>query len=322
MYHWISLTASSVEVTEGAASVSPAATSTGHGIDVVAEEVMQSVADNVAEVQEQTNVFLKYLSDNVPNLISFGINVLISILIFLVGKKLIKLIRGVIRRSLERADADVGVTQFLDTVVKGLLYFILIVIIVGRFGIEASSLMAIVGSAGLAVGLALQGSLSNFAGGVLILVLKPFKVGDYIIASAEGTVAEIQIFYTKLITVDNKTIYIPNGQLSNENIVNVTSQEFRRVDLTVGISYNADLLRAKEILGKLVQEQELVLKDRGADIFVDELAASEVTLGVRVWVRSENYWNVKWDLTEKIKLLFDENGIEIPYNQMDVHLIP
>ncbi len=286
----------------------------------VAEEVVGAVNNNLEEVQQQTNVVLQYAKDHIPNLISFGINVIIAVIIFFIGKKITNIIRKIVKRSLKKADADTGVIQFLDALIKFILYFILFVIIVGRFGVEASSLMAIVGSAGLAIGLALQGSLSNFAGGVLILMLKPFKVGDYIIANEEGTVAEIHMFYTKLVTVDNKLIFIPNGTLSNSNITNVTAQDIRRVDLSVGIGYNSDLKLAKSILSDIASHYENVLKEKEITVFVNELAASEVNLGLRVWVKSENYWSTKWDLTEQIKLKFDENGIEIPYNQLDIHV--
>lgn len=286
----------------------------------VAESVSETVSENVADVQEQTNVFINYITNHIPDMISFAINILIAIIIFLIGKKIINLVRKILKKSLTRTNADIGVIQFLDSVVKGVLYFILIVIIVGRFGVEASSMMAIVGSAGLAVGLALQGSLSNFAGGVLILVLKPFKVGDYIISTEEGTVEQIQIFYTKLVTADNKLVYLPNGALANSNIVNVTAEETRRVDFSVGIGYSADLKLAKQILGDIAQKYPKRIEDGEISVFVNELGASEVNLGLRIWVKTEDYWDAKCVITENVKLEFDKNNIEIPYNQLDVHI--
>lgn len=287
---------------------------------ILTDDVTAPVSENLQDMAEKTNIFLQYLQDHIPDLIGFVINILIAILIFYVGKKLIKLVRKIIKRSLQRADADIGVIQFLDAFVKAVLYFLLIVIIVGRFGIEASSMIAVVGSAGLAVGLALQGSLANFAGGVLLLLLKPFKVGDYIIAGEEGIVQEIQIFYTKLMTPDNKLIFMPNGELANKNIVNVTAQEKRRIDLQVGIGYSADLLKAKRLLMDLAMDCKQRLPEEECTVFVDELADSAVVLGLRLWVKSEDYWQAKWLLTEQIKLLFDQNMIEIPFQQIDVHM--
>ena len=174
---------------------------------------------------------------------------------------------------------------------------------------------------GFAIGLALQGSLANFAGGVLILLLKPFKVGDYIIQGGnEGTVYEISIFYTKLKTVDNKVVVIPNGILSNNTLTNVSHMEKRRVDVTVGISYDADIKLAKELLYQLAQRDESRLPEEDAVVFVDNLGASSVDIGVRVWVKSEDYWDTKWRLMENIKYILDENHISIPYQQIDVQI--
>ena len=176
---------------------------------------------------------------------------------------------------------------------------------------------------GVAIGLAVQGSLSNLAGGVLILALKPFKVGDYIregYSEKEGTVTEIQIFYTKLLTPDNQTVILPNGNLANNSLVNVTTQEARRMDISVGISYQADLRKAKEVLLQLLVQDEAVLKDRDMLVYVDSLADSCVKLGVRCWFKQEDFWKGKWRITENCKLCLDENGIEIAYNQLDVHL--
>lgn len=190
------------------------------------------------------------------------------------------------------------------------------------FGVDAASIVALLGSAGVAIGLAVQGSLSNLAGGVLILVLKPFKVGDYIVESAtgkEGTVTEIQIFYTKLLTGDNRTVVLPNGSLANNSLVNVTAQEARRMDIRVSVSYKADLRLAKSVLMQVLTEDTAVLKDRDMLVFVDELGSSAVELGVRCWFKREDFWAGKWRVTENCKLALDEAGVEIPYNQLDVH---
>ena len=175
----------------------------------------------------------------------------------------------------------------------------------------------------MAIGLALQGSLSNFAGGVLILLLKPFVVGDYIIEDTngkEGTVKEIQIFYTKLSTIDNKTIVIPNGMLTNNSITNATAKDERQLDLRVAISYDADIRQAKSVIENLLIKDECIIKNEQINVFVHELADNAVVLGIRAWVKNEEYWETRWRLLEEIKLLLDENGIEIPYPQMTVHM--
>lgn len=283
------------------------------------DEVVQTTQNTVEEVGRLTS----YIQENIPVIISFGLKVLFAILIFCIGRILIKWIRKIIGKSLERSNVDKGVEQFVDSVLKFVLYFILIFTISTKFGVDAASVAAVIASAGVAVGLALQGSLSNFAGGVLILILKPFKVGDYIVEDTnknEGTVKEIQIFYTKLTTVDNQTIVIPNGMLTNNSLTNVTEKDERQLDLRIGISYNADIRRAKEIMESLLKKDPSVLKEPQMNVFVAELADSAVLLGVRAWVKSDEFWPAKWRLLENIKLEFDENEIEIPYPQMTVHM--
>lgn len=298
--------------------------------DGAMNEVAQTTQDTVDEVVETTQNtveevgrFTSYVQDNIPVIVSFGLKVILAILIFCIGRILIKWIRKLVSKSLERSNVDKGVEQFVDSMLKFALYFILIFTISTKFGVDAASVAAVIASAGVAVGLALQGSLSNFAGGVLILLLKPFKVGDYIIEDTnknEGTVKEIQIFYTKLSTVDNQTIVIPNGMLTNNSLTNVTEKDERQLDLRIGISYNADIRRAKEIMEKLLAGDPSVLKDAQMNVFVAELADSAVMLGVRAWVKNDEFWPAKWRLLENIKLEFDENGIEIPYPQMTIHM--
>ena len=192
-----------------------------------------------------------------------------------------------------------------------------------RFGIKESSVAALLASGGVAVGLALQGGLSNFAGGVIILALKPFQVGDYIIENTskqEGTVTKIEMFYTTLSTVDNKRIVIPNGTLTEASVVNVTAQEKRKLEFKIGISYQSDLKKAKGILERLLHEDPCIMSDQEMIVFVDELGESSVIIGFRAWVKTEEYWNTKWRLNEKVKLAFDEEDIEIPYNKLDVRV--
>ena len=257
-----------------------------------------------------------------PWLMDLGKNILVALILFLVGKKLIQMVRRMLDRSLERAGMEIGAARFLKAVINVCLYAVLLFMIAGQIGINTASIIAVLGTASLALSLALQGSLSNFAGGVLILVMHPFRVGDYIICDqGEGTVNSIGLVYTTLTTVDNKAITIPNGTLSNITVTNVTAMGERRVDLTVGISYQADIKKAKELLAKVYLTHPAILKDRDITVYVDNLGDSAVVLGARGWVKTEDYWQARWDLTEAIKLAFDEAGIEIPFNQLDVHVI-
>lgn len=283
--------------------------------------------NEVAEVTQQTvkevSRFAQYIQDNIPTLIGFGIRVLLALVFFFIGRILIKWIRKIVRRSIERSSADKGVEQFVDSVLKFALYFLLIFSIASKFGVDTTSVAALIASGGVAIGLALQGSLSNFAGGVLILLLKPFEVGDYIIEDSngkEGTVKEIQIFYTKLSTIDNKTIVIPNGMLTNNSLTNATAKDERRLDLKLSISYSADLKKAKMLIENIIRQDESILKDDEIVVFVDDLADSAVVIGARAWVKNEEFWPTKWRLLETIKLTLDGHGVEIPYPQLTVHM--
>jgi small conductance mechanosensitive channel len=263
---------------------------------------------------------LASLGDKVLDL---GGRILFAIICFAIGAQVIKFVRRVVKRGMERTKADIGVMQFVDSFLKVALYVVLAFMIAASFGVDAASIVALLGSAGVAIGLAVQGSLSNLAGGVLILLLKPFKVGDYIIEGStgkEGEVSEIQIFYTKLVTPDNKLIVLPNGNLANNSIVNVTTRYCRRVDVPVSIAYGADLKKAKDVLTKMLQQDEKTMKNRDMVVFVEELADSGIKLNVRCWFTNEDYWEGKWRITENCKYVLDEAGIEIPFNQLDVHM--
>lgn len=279
--------------------------------------------EEIFEEIKQPGVVEKFFAELPEKALHLGVRVLLALLTFVIGVQLIKLIRKIVRKSMNRAGAETGAVQFVDSFLKAALYVLLVLMIASSFGVEAASIVAVLGSAGVAIGLAVQGSLSNLAGGVLILLLKPFRVGDYIQESAtgyEGTVTEIQIFYTKLLTTDNKAVILPNGQLANNSIVNVTSQQDRRMDIVVGVSYKADLKRAKEVLETVLREDEAVLKDKDMLVFVSELGSSSVNLGVRCWFDKEDFWPGKWRVTENCKLALDTAGIEIPFNQLDVHM--
>ena len=291
--------------------------------DTTIADTTQEVTDATQEAVKQVNQLTQYVQDSIPELITFGLKVLAALVAFFVGRLVIRWIRKIVRRSFERSGADKGVEQFVDSLLKYGLYALLVFSLISSLGFDTTSVAAVLASGGVAIGLALQGSLSNFAGGVLILLLKPFVVGDYIIEDSngkEGTVKEIQNFYTKLSTIDNKTIVIPNGMLTNNSITNATAKDERQLDLRVGISYDADIRQAKSVIENLLIKDECIIKNEQINVFVHELADSAVVLGIRAWVKNEEYWETRWRLLEEIKILLDENGIEIPYPQMAVHM--
>ena len=283
------------------------------------EAATKTTQDTVKEVSQ----FTTYLQNHIPDFISFGIKVVFALVFFFIGRIVIRWIRKLVRKSMQRSGADKGVEQFVDSLLKFSLYFLLLFMIGTKFGIDASSVAALIASGGVAIGLAMQGSLSNFAGGVLILLLKPFEVGDYIIEDTnknEGTVKEIQIFYTKLTTIDNKTIVIPNGILTNNSLTNATAKDERRLDLRVDISYDADLKKAKAMIMDVSNDDPAVLREDEIVVFVDELGESSVVLGARAWTKNADFWQAKWRILENIKEKMDENQIEIPYRQLTVHM--
>jgi len=255
-------------------------------------------------------------------IVGYGIKILQSIIVFFVGRFLIKKAIIITEKVFERENVDKSLHRFLLSLIKVGLQALLIVTIASMLGAEMTSFVAIIGSAGLAVGLALQGSLSNFAGGVLILVLRPFKVGDFIEAAGHaGTVNEIQLFYTILKTPDNKNIIIPNSTLSNGSMVNYSANATRRVDFKFGVGYESDINKVKEVLNKIANEHELVLKDPVHQIALSEHGNSSINFIFRVWCNAENYWTIYFDIMEKVKVEFDKEEINIPYPQMDVHMI-
>lgn len=283
-------------------------------------EAAKNVAENVAE---NPGVIKTYLEKFLPSLLSFAIQVVVAVLVLIIGTRIIKGIVKMLKKGFARRNMEIGVSNFLANLIKYLLYFVLVMVILSWFGIATGSVVAMLGSAGLTIGLALQGSLSNFAGGVLILVLKPFKIGDYVSVNGDsvmGTVMDISMFYTKIRSDDNKVVHIPNGGLADSNITNFTMLDKRRIDISVGVAYEADLSQVKKVLTQVVDGQETVLKDEPINIFVKELGDSAVDMGIRVWVKNEDFWPTKWKLTEDIKLALDENGISIPFPQMDVYV--
>lgn len=285
----------------------------------LADAVEESVSKNIITFEKIKD----FLMGHLPAAVNFLFSLVIAIIVLLVGMRVIKLVRKMVRKAMKKTSLDQGLQQFLDHLLNLVLYFVLIMIILGTFGITASAVIAIIGSAGLSIGLAMQGTLSNFAGGVLILFLKPFKVGDYIYEDThgnEGNVKEIQLFYTKLVTIDNKTVVLPNGTLANTSLINYTHQGKRMVEIITGIAYGADLKRAKEAIRNAALADPDRLQNDSCEVFVSELADSSVNIGVRFWVSAENYWHARWRVIEQIKYALDEAGIEIPFPQMDVSI--
>lgn len=267
------------------------------------------------------DILVAWFSHNQLSLQQYFFDVLIAIAIVYLGKLIAKLLRKAVCRLLQHKNIDQAVISFVGSIVFTLVFFVAIIAAISHLGFNTTSLVAIVGAAGLAVGFALQGSLSNFASGVIIIILKPFKSGDYVeVGGVAGTVEEIHLFATKLITVDNKAVIIPNGTITSDTITNYSAKPTRRIDLLIGVSYQADLAVTKQVLHKITSEHALVLAEPGTNIAVSELADNSVNLVVRPWVKTQNYWPVYFDLMEQIKLALDEAGIEIPYPQLSVHI--
>lgn len=249
------------------------------------------------------------------------IRIAIAVVIFYVGRMIAKWLSGVTEKMMRKKDVDVALQHFVSALVYYAILVFSVIAALGQLGIQTASFVAVIGAAGLAVGLALQGSLSNFAAGVLILIFKPFKVGDFIEAAGEsGAVEKIMIFTTELRTPDNKTVIIPNSAVTGGSITNYSANDTRRVDLVMGISYSDDIDKAKSVLDEVVKADERVLADPAPTIAVVELADSSVNFVVRPWVKTSDYWGVYFGLTEAVKKRFDAEGISIPFPQQDVHL--
>lgn len=252
---------------------------------------------------------------------AYGLKVVAAIAILIIGRWVAKWAKGFIERLMKRGDTDPMIIGFVSSISYVALMAFVVIAALGQLGIQTTSFIAILGAAGLAIGLALQGSLANFAAGFLMIIFRPFKVGDYIEgAGVAGSVDAIHIFTTTLKTPDNKIVIIPNAALSGGNITNYSAMPTRRVDLTVGASYDADVRQVKQVLEGIVAQESRILPDPAPAIVVAELADNSVNFVVRVWVNAGDYWPVKFDLTEAVKLRFDEEGIGIPYPQRDVHI--
>ena len=263
----------------------------------------------------------RFFESLLPGIRSLAFDIIVCIIIYIVGRKLIKLLHKMLNKTLEKTQADVGVVKFLGSALEIILYVFLSFMILGQLGVNTASIITVLGTAMLAVGMSLQGSLSNVAGGILILFTKPFRVGHYIISDhGEGTVTMIGLFYTTITTKDNRVLTLPNSQISNCAVTNCTQNPVRRLDTVVGISYDSDIRLAKEIMEKTARDCQYVLQDRDITVFVDSLGDSSVDIGLFCYVNSPDFLAAKWQITEEIKLRFDEAGISIPFPQVHVHM--
>lgn len=284
--------------------------------------MMTVISDKITSKLNE-GVIKDWLDNVLPSVLSFFWAVILALLVFFLGRKIVSWLIKLIEKAMRRHKLEEGVIQFTGSLLTIAMYIGLGLIILNLFGVAPTSLAAAVATLGLTAGLALQGALSNFAGGVLILLLHPFRVGDYIVEDGhknEGTVTEISIFYTKLATVDNKIVIIPNGALSNASLTNVTRSNRRQMDLVFSISYDSDIRKAKEVLNKLAEEETRRIEGTAISVFVKELAESSVNIGLRFFVPTSEYWAVRFDTLEKAKYALEEAGVKIPYNQLDVHL--
>ncbi len=287
----------------------------------VEPESMELLADELSDKVEKLSKFsiTDVFETFIPIVVDYMLRIVLVAVIFFVGRKLIHWIVNLCDRAMKHRNVEVTVRRFFCNVVNALGYIGMFEISMQTVGLTATSLTAVIASAGVAIGLALQGSLSNFAGGVLILLLKPFVIGDYIIqGNTEGTVKEIGLVYTELLTLDNRLIIVPNGTLADGSIINTSANPLRRLELKVGIGYRSDLKKAKEVLKRLGEADPAKNPKTQVNVFVSELAESSVNLELHVWIDSSKYWDARWRLTEQIKLAFDESGIEIPFRQIEI----
>lgn len=270
------------------------------------------------------SIIYDYLGQTGVKLADFVGDVIIALLILLIGFKLVKYVVKAAQKIFDRSNIDTTLQTFLVSFINIGAKILVIFMAVTKLGVTASTVVALLGSAGLALGLSLQGSLSNIAGGVILLLIKPFEVGDYILEESsgkEGIVQAIGIMYTKLLSVDNKVILIPNGNLSNASITNYTHQEKRQMEIHIGIEYSENIGRVRSVLNEVAEKEPARLADEPVVIFVHEFKDSCIDMGLRYWVKTEDYWTSRWSVQENIKNEFDRNNIAIPFNQLDVNLI-
>ena len=278
------------------------------------EEILNVVDEQVAQIDKYRELAMEIVTE-------YGLKILGGVIVLIIGLWVVKMITRTAARVMEKRNVDPSLVPFLKSLISTLLKVLVVISVLGMIGIEMTSFIALLGAAGLAIGMALSGTLQNFAGGVMILVFRPYKVGDVIEAQGYiGSVHEIQIFNTILKTPDNKTIIVPNGGLSTGSMINYSTQATRRVDWTFGIAYGDDYDKAKTVLKRLIDEDDRILKDPEPFIALSALADSSVNIVVRAWVNSPDYWGVFFDMNEKVYKVFDSEGLSIPFPQMDVHV--
>lgn len=277
---------------------------------------------DLANVDMTPDLFQQMLEKFGEWLLGAGYRVLVAVLILVIGMKLIRKVRNILDRSMEKTGVEATLRKFLDALVYAILMGLLVFMAAEELGFKATSLVAVVGSIGLALSLAMEKTLANFAGGVMVLLLKPFKVGDFITTpDGSGTVDSIGLVYTTLVTADNQIINIPNSNMTSNVVTNVNGAEKRKLILDIGIGYDADLKKAKAVIQRLMEGHPGILVEEGVQVIVAELGESSVNLSARGWTKTGDYWQTRWDLLEAIKLTFDEEGIEIPYNYVNVNIV-
>lgn len=292
-------------------------------MEEITQSAVDSLTDDVAANIADFNIFKDYFQGKVPGTLDFVLKTVMVVAIFLICRKLIKFFMKILGRSFERAGMEAASANFTISVIQAVMYVVLVAVLATSLGVDAASIAALLGSMGVGIVLALKESLSNIAGGVILLFMKPFVSGDYIREDSngnEGTVVKIDLFYTTLLTVDNQTVCIPNGILSNSSLTNISKQDKRQLREKVGISYRANIGQAKKVLEDILHAEDSILKDQPINVVVEQLGDHAVILAWHAWVRPSEYHPTRWRLTEKIKNAFDEQGIEIPYNQLDVHI--
>ena len=289
----------------------------------LADTTALSTENVVQEASDQVGIIGSYIQKLTDWCMSKLGSVVVAVIFMVVCFKLVKLLLRILRKSFERSKLDQSVAGFFISAVKIILNVLIVLTAASIVGFQITSFITILGTAGVTLGLALQGSLSNLAGGLLILILKPFRVGDYIVENnthCEGTVVSIDIFYTRLITVDNKSVVIPNGNISNTSLVNVTEHDMRRVEIPFSVAYDSDMEKVKRVTLETIKDVDGFLKDEQVIFYIDEFADSGINIYVKFYATIEKFFDAKWDAMWKLKKAFDENGIEIPFNQMDVHM--
>lgn len=289
-----------------------------------ATNAAQTVEEVAREAEQSASLVRQTLDELVDWLIGKAGSVLIAILVIAIGIKLVNWGMKHFKKSLERSKMEASVSGFLVSVIRIIGYILVFLTAATVVGFEVTSFVTILGTSSLSIGFALQGALSNLAGGVLILVLKPFQVGDYILENnkgTEGTVISIDIFYTRLRTHDNRIVVIPNGILADNSLINITGEAKRKVEVKIAIAYQSDIQQVKQLVLDILEKESEILPEEPKDVYIDSFDDSGMTLGIRAWTKTENFWKVTWRLREQVKEAFDTNGIEIPYNRLEVDML-